>query len=318
MLLLQRIEEVPKWSLRHERNRWCDYIELCCLIGKDKMISKDEVLAHILCEENDSGQDGYSNSYDILAAKVDALFEQIKYRGKAIQIFYPFDYMDGCLSVKNVFDKNVVQYIFLLLASNLVFLDKSSATRIAIDFEEYCAHIFKYLISNDSEVYAFGTSRENNFFNGNLRKRIEKLARCFGAQTTKSFDLDQQFDVAGGDEGVDLVAFNKIDDATHIPIALGQCTCSYSKWEKKQEDINQQSWTQKIAPIAPFGKFMFVSFFCREATGKFENPTTITTCLIDRLRILKVIERHREILDSINYIEQCNKLRKYVERTTIK
>lgn len=312
MLLVDKINEIPKWSLKKERNKWCDYIELCCLQGLDKLITKDDVISLLLVGEDDSGRENHSSSYDKLVADIEALFEQINYRSKTITRFYPFDYADGCLSLKTALDENMLQYIFLLVASSLTFLDKSSSTIIAKDFEEYCINIFRFLVSQDSEVYIFGTSREGGIFTGNLRTRIEKLAECFGAQTTKTFDADSQFDVAGGDEGIDLVAFNKIDEATHIPIALGQCTCSYSKWEIKQEEINQDAWVQKIMPIAPFGKYMFVSFFCRDATGKFENPTTITTCLIDRLRMLKIIERHSQsVYERIDISEQSEKLKNY-------
>lgn len=312
MLLTKKIYEIPKWSLQKELNRWCDYIELRCLEGKDKLITKDEVLSWFLIDEEDTGQENHSNNYDNLTVKIDNVFEQIKYRSNAIKEFYPFDYEDGCLSEKNSIDKNMIQYIFLLMASNLVFLDKSSSVLIAKDFEEYCINVFRFLVSQDSEVHIFGTSRENSLFTGNLRTRIEKLAFCLGAQTTKSFDVDKQFDVAGGDEGIDMVAFNKIDNASHIPVAFGQCTCSYSKWEIKQEEINQDAWVQKIMPLAPFGKYMFVSFFCRDATGQFENPTTITTCLIDRLRILKILSKHNQsIYDNIDILEQCKELAQY-------
>lgn len=311
MLLLEKINNIPNWSLEHERNRWCDYIELQCLINVDNLISKDDIIM-LFSEEGDSGQESHCKNYDKLCNYIEALFDQINYRSKAIPLFYPFEYNEGCLRIKKEFDKNIFQYIFLLMASNLVFLDKSSATFIAKEFEEYCEIVFQYLVSQDSNVYIFGTSRDDGIFKGNLRTRIEKLADCFGAETTKTFDMDKQFDVPGGDEGIDLVAFNKIDDATHIPIVLAQCTCSYEKWEIKQEEINQQAWNQKIMPLAPFGKYMFVSFFCREATGKFENPATITTCLIDRLRILKIIEKHNEeIYEIINLEKQCNMIESF-------
>lgn len=53
-------------------------------------------------------------------------------------------------------------------------------------------------------------------------------------------------------------------------------------------------------------------FFCRDANGKFENETTITTCLIDRMRILKIIERHEdEIYTNISVKEQLKKIECY-------
>jgi len=311
MLLEENINKVQSWSFKNEINRWCDYVELKCLYGVDKLITKDDLLNLLTTEEDDSGQENHSSNFDKLSTQVDLVFEQIDYRSKVISGFYPFVYDDGCLSVKEKFDENITQYILLLVCSSIVFMDKSSSTKITKYFEEYCINIFRYLVSQDSEVHIFGTSREEDLFKGNLRSRINILADCFGAETTKVFDNDPQFDVPGGDEGIDLVAFNKIDGATHIPVALGQCTCSYSKWEIKQEEINQDAWVQKIMPIAPFGKYMFVSFFCRNASGKFENPTTITTCLIDRLRILKIIEKHREVFNSIDVAEEWKIISEY-------
>ena len=308
MLLAEELNKIPNWSLKWDINRWCDYIELRCLGGKDKIITKDEVMDWFLQDKEDKGQENYASSLDKLTAEVDDLFNQIRYRSNNIDVFYPFNYEIDCLTKKDNIDKNMTQYIFLLVASSTVFIDRSSMILIAKEFEEYCVAVFKYLVSEDSEVHIFGTSRKQSIFRGNLRTRIEKLASCLGAQTTKAFDNDKQFDVPGGDEGIDMVAFNKIDDTSHIPVAFGQCTCSYSKWQVKQEEINQDAWVQKIMPLAPFGKYMFVSFFCRDAIGRFENPTTITTCLIDRLRILKIINKHHCIYDGIDCEDQRRKL----------
>lgn len=306
MLLKDKIIKVPNFSLKRDINRWCDYIELVCLTCEDELITKDEMISIISGEGDDSGQEEHSDNFDKISADIELIFDHIRYRSETIDEFYPFDYDNSCLSVKYNFTEENIQYIILLLCSSIAFMDKSASTIITKYFEEYCLHIFSYFVSKDSEIYVFGTSRENTKFTGNLRSRIEILAKCFNSETTKSFDSDQQFDVSAGDEGIDLVAFNHIDEATHIPIALGQCTCSYLKWEIKQEEINQDAWTQKIIPIAPFGKYMFVSFFCRNTWGKFENPTTITTCLIDRLRILLTIRRHNEIFEKINALEQVS------------
>lgn len=309
MLLEEKIIKVPEWSLNDKLNRWCDYIELRCLYGKDKIVTKDDVLSLFIEGEDDSGEECHSGNFDKKSAQIDVIFEQIRYRSEAIPKFYPFNYSEGCLNAKNKFNANNMQYIMLLMSSCIAFMDESSRTSITKYFEEYCLPIFKYLVSSDSEVHIFGTSKNSNFFVGNLRVRVQKLAECFNAQTTKTFDVDPKYDVAGGDAGIDLVAFNKIDEASHIPIALAQCTCSYTNWEIKQESVNMESFTQKIMPVAPFGQYMFVSFFCRNATGKFENPTTITTCLIDRLRIIKLIDRHQELYDYIDFDKQIGMIK---------
>ena len=194
MLLAEELNKIPNWSLKWDINRWCDYIELRCLGGKDKIITKDEVIDWFLQDKEDKGQENYASSLDKLTAEVDDLFNQIRYRSNNIDVFYPFNYEIDCLTKKDNIDKNMTQYIFLLVASSTVFIDRSSMILIAKEFEEYCVAVFKYLVSEDSEVHIFGTSRKQSIFRGNLRTRIEKLASCLGAQTTKAFDNDKQFD----------------------------------------------------------------------------------------------------------------------------
>ena len=36
MLLAEELNKIPNWSLKWDINRWCDYIELRCLGGKDR------------------------------------------------------------------------------------------------------------------------------------------------------------------------------------------------------------------------------------------------------------------------------------------
>lgn len=37
---------------------------------------------------------------------------------------------------------------------------------------------------------------------------------------------------------------------------------------------------------------MFVPFSCHNTKGKFQNATEVRSCLIDRIRILKIIDRY--------------------------
>lgn len=304
MLLKDKLYNIPDWSKERELNRWCDYIELMCIDEKDGLLSQDDIVMMLNMEADEKGSELHAKNADKIAYQVNLMYEQIAYRHVAIPDYYPFEYEDGCLFVKKNLNEKHVQYMFLLICSSIAFLDNSSSIKMTHSFEAYCIHYFEYLVSPDSEVHLFGTAREGEMFTGNLRNRLNRLAECFGARTTKSFDADSQFDVPSGDEGIDLVAFNKLDSATHIPIAIGQCTCSYLNWENKQKDISREYWRYKMEPLPPFEEYMFVSFFCRNANGKFENPTTITTCLIDRLRIFRLMELHNELLNNIDVLGQ--------------
>lgn len=300
MILKDKMYSIPTWSKELFLNRWCDYIELLCIEGKDGLVSKDDIIEMLSVGTEERGSDSHATISDKIVQQVNSMFEQIAYRCNVVSSYYPFTYEDGCLCLRDSLDKKHMQYICLLICSSIAFLDKSSRTKLTTYFEENCIYFFKYLVSNDAEVYLFGTSREGDKFTGNLKTRLGQLAECFGARTTKDLDDDPQFNASAGDEGIDLVAFNKLDSASHIPIAIGQCTCSYSKWEDKQKDISREYWRYKISPLPPYTEYMFVPFFCRNAAGKFEHRTTITTCLMDRLRLIKLLELHEDIFDNID------------------
>ena len=300
------ISGTPSNKVTSNHNRMCDYIELKCLTSQDRIVSKDDVIAWFNEESENDGAENHAELSDKKTAKVESYFEQISFRAKEVGDNYPFAYDDDCLIANDIYSLEQLQYIVLLLSSNLTVFDKSSAQLLTAYFEEYCLPYFCCLVPAKAYSYVFGTSRSDGEFKGNLRSRIERLAEILNAQTTKSFDNDPKYDVPAGDGGLDLISILKIDEATHLPVALGQCTCSYDKWEIKQIEISQERWRSRIDPLAPISQFMFVPFFCRDAGGTFENPTMITTCLIDRMRILKLLEMEESLIDDIDYNQQLD------------
>jgi len=176
--------------------------------------------------------------------------------------------------------------------------------KITHAFEKYCCPFMRLLVPVDARTELFGTTRDTNLFHGNLRSRIEQLAEFLGAQTTKTMDADKRYDrIKAGDAGLDIVSFLKLDEASHIPVALAQCTCSYDEWINKQESINSDTWRARIDPIAPFWRYMYVPFYCHNASGKFEQSTDIHTCLIDRQRILCLLDLHHELFEQLESLQ---------------
>lgn len=300
MILQQSIENVPKWS-KNDINRWADYVELLCLYNDDHLISRDDILDRFLdgdVEELSRGESDHSAKYDRLVAVIGNYYEIIEYRKNTHPEYYPFDLEDRqCITLKTNLSVKQMHYIFLLLCSSICFMDKSSLQKMTHIFEKYCRPIMKCLMPIGAQTELFGTTRNEGVFVGNLRTRIEKLADLLGAQTTKSMDRNERYDrIPAGDAGLDIVSYVKLDNASHIPLALGQCACSYEKWKEKQYSISRDEWTACIDPLAPFWQYMFVPFFCRNAAGRFEEETKIHTCLIDRQRILSILDMQEGLL----------------------
>ncbi len=173
-------------------------------------------------------------------------------------------------------------------------MSKTNLQKYTREFEKFCKVIMSVLVPKDAVVELFGTTRKDTIFKGTLRARIETLAQYLGASTTKSFDNNPKYDkINNGDDGLDIVAFLPIDVAQVIPFAFAQCTCSFEQWVEKQHSAGMVEWKTKISPLVSYPVFMFVPFSCHDNFGKFYDETSIYSFLIDRIRILKLIDKNK-------------------------
>lgn len=287
-----KLEKKHDWS-SSEINRWADYIELLCI--KQESISTDEVIEEWMefDFENESarGESDHSLKMDKFSARVADYYRILESRQKICGEYYPFEVKDGnYLHFIGISDRKKEKYIYLLLCSSISFM--SSYHEYTNSFEKLCKLLMIELSPKDTIVELFGTSREACFFVGSLRERIKQLAKCLGTETTKRFDKEERFDsIFGGDGGIDIVAFTPIDEAGFIPFSFSQCTCSYDKWKDKQTSIGEELWNSYVELGVHYAQYMFVPFSCHNSRGKFCNETRIKTYLIDRLRIIKLIEK---------------------------
>lgn len=290
----QKLEKKHDWS-SSEINRWADYIELLCI--KEDTITESDIVEE--CLEGDfenelaRGEREHSLKMDSLYNKISDYFKILESREYVCGEYYPFEVRNGdCLCYRGICDEKKKQYIFLLLCSSISLM--ASYHKYTDSFEKLCRLLMKELSPKGTTVELFGTSRESELFTGTLRDRIKKLAKCLGTETTKRFDQNAKFDsIFGGDGGIDIVAFTSIDEAGFVPFSFSQCTCSYDKWKEKQTSIGVEQWGAYIELGVHYPQYMFVPFSCHNSQGKFCDETSIKTFLIDRLRIIKLIEKNR-------------------------
>lgn len=306
MIKLDKLEDKPSCKVT-DCDGWADYIEMHCICSPDGLITKTDII-DLICDvdieeqnELERGSSSHSEQYDKFSMRFDDYFKTIAYRAEKFVDYYPFELINNdCLKFKGdaaFSNKKNQHYIFLLLCSNLPLVSNSDRDKLSLQFEKYCQTIMNTLVSVDSETYLFGTARTSELFRGNLRERMEALSLLLNSHTTNEFKVSQRYDVPGGDGGIDLVSFLSLDNASHIPVALGQCTCNHSDWQSKQFSISQARISQIFAPLAPFQQYMFIPFSFRNITGNFYDGTEILTCLIDRERIIHRLESTQECPD---------------------
>lgn len=304
MPLPDKMNILPNWSSKAS-NRWADFIELSCIKNVDHLFSIHDMLDHYADERPEDlerGSTGHSKKYDQIVVDMENYFELIKFRSESLEEYYPFELDDShCITLKSNLNDNHLFYLFLLLASNLTFFDKSTGYALTHAFEDLCCDILKAISSPLAITEVFGTSRvggDGDSYKGNLKERLRTLANNLCANTSKSLDSDTDYEVPGGDGGLDIVSYVPIDGMPFIPVSLAQCACSYDEWSNKQSSISDSIWKPRFGNLAPYLQFTFVPFYYRKASGDFENFTKVFTCLIDRHRIFKVLRTHDRTLEN--------------------
>lgn len=288
-----RLTDPSNWK-RSSTNRWCDLIELHCLYSEDHFCSSADALEIVYFKseevDDEEEQETHAELVDNRSQYIEDLFFNMRMRQDTLKDEYPFEVTKDTIKTKNEDSmKKMPLYVFLLLCSNLCFVDGTTRDKLTKEFEICSYYAMKALVSERYNIQIFGTSRIGSIFKGNVRERIKKLAELLNTRTSTTFEEDRRYDAAGGDGGIDLVAYLPIDKESFIPLIVAQCACSYDKWRSKQYEISEDIWYKVFDNLAPYIKMMFVPFFWRENTGIFLNKTEINTCLIDRLRLIQLL-----------------------------
>jgi len=296
------ISGVPSYSFDLEINQWADYIELSCLLNKDKEISLSDVLSDYLSEDfkdvPSGGDDLYSQKLDKLKVQFIDIFAYIESRSIFLDEYYPFTFIDAdTIAVKSNFDSKKIMYIFLLFASNTRFFTKSAAYTLTHAFESISKNVLGLMYPNFC-TEGFGTANKEGslFYGGTLESKMIRLANCLNTTVRRSVQSNKRYTYPSGDAGLDLVSFLPVDLSisriSRIPVCIAQCSCSYNEWKGKQYTVTTDVWKQKLESIVSCHEYIFVPFPIRDAQGRWaaEEDDNIYTCMIDRIRIIHIIK----------------------------
>lgn len=290
----------------HDLHLWADYLELCCLASKDGEANAEEILrefwrlgsgiATIVDAEPDEVDDfadmelAAPEMTDKAAVRVRDLFAHLSVRQSLFAGAYPFEVLadDATLRLRDTsgFDKQL--YVFLLLASNLRFLDGRTMQDVTHDFESLCADRFASLWPR-FEVRLFGTSHHPTLtgYSGNKPSRIGQLATDIYANVLIKDGALPRTGV--GDAGLDIVSWLPIDEAPYMPLFFAQCGCTADVEEMlcKQNSSSLERWRGNLQHIWSYN-FMFTPVCYRDAEGLWPMPNEIRSAFFDRVRLLRI------------------------------
>lgn len=309
---LKKLQRLPQQAL-FDSHVWVDYIELLCLFGLDKEISKADFLQHYrkrkdvgeapadentddegeLVPDNEPAQSEPSTTAeekDRAELRVDNWFRHLSYRAGAFGNFYPF-YLSKDLDVLHLRRPLSLRhrfYLFFLFSSNLAYFGQHQPT-LTKNFEVLSSEVLKSLLPDYAEVHLFGAGHKTVRYTGNLWTKIETLAKDIKEKTLLSKSDFSPHDY--GDKGLDVVGWVPIEDHTpNLLLVFGQCACSPQDWEQKQSSSAASAWSSTITFASRPDNMAFITFCLRGPDGSWHKAQDIhETILIDRLRFVLLL-----------------------------
>jgi hypothetical protein len=187
-------------------------------------------------------------------------------------------------------DLNKQLYIYLLLASNLRYVNKAYYSIITSLFEVLCVQALKSYLPREAKVYLFGKNPLNNSgrYTGKLSNKVSILANDIFEMTMPLRDPFPDNDT--GDYGLDVVGWIPFcDRSPSFIIILGQCACT-EEWVNKSLVIMR--WTKVITHLAQLTSAVFTPICFRKTSGCWHDDKDIhETILFDRVRLISLLKR---------------------------
>lgn len=305
---------------------WCDYIELRCLVDKDRRLSRgrmQELLddtAQMYGEQTDADvvnpADSVTPMLDVGADDLEMLdgvppggghlgtrnemrvagwFKNLAFRAKTFGDAYPFKLsVDGQeLEALAVDTPSRVLYVQMLMSASLRLVPKTRHEELTESFEETSHEIFKQLMPMGWEVHRFGAKGASRY-EGLLFDKLKALVKDLRGKLhleAKHFKANDR-----GDGGLDLVAWHPMagDERDGLPIALAQCGCTSDSdgWSKKSLEAAPAKLRPHIHLLHPWSTYYFMPHDLTEAAGTqidWQQRANLTeTIVIDRSRLIRL------------------------------
>lgn len=305
---------------------WCDYIELRCLVDKDRRLSRGRVqellddTAQMYGEQTDAdvvnpadgavavpnadGDDpdaldggppvvGYLGTRDEM--RVAGWFSNLSFRAKTFGDAYPFTLSaDGQELEALPVDSQLRElYVQMLMSASLRLIPKRRHEELTESFEETSHEIFKQLMPMGWEVHRFGAKGASRY-EGLLYDKL--LALCKDLRGRLSLERHHLKANDRGDGGLDLVAWHPMggDERDGLPVALAQCGCTSDGdgWSKKSLEAAPAKLRGHIHLLHPWSTYYFMPHDLTDATGAqidWQQRANLTEAIvIDRSRLIRL------------------------------
>lgn len=318
--------------------RWCDYVELRCLVHQDKRFSRD-ALAESLDENRDTSvakvdeEDPTENKDEIDEEIIDLssddgaavkdyeeghaafCFKHLRWRSTTFGESWPFSIDEHAqeISLKSNLTDVHKFYLSLLLSGSLAYIPQKRWKGITGLFENASTQIMKHLMPAGAEVHSFGAA-ESTRYTGHLFDRLTALTQDVNGH----FNLKKHHfaDNDSGDGGLDIVAWHNLGDGrVGMPIAFAQCGCTATGWPDKMLQASPARLAGHLNTLHDWATYYFTPLdLATENDNKLDwqyLSDFSKAIVIDRLRFMRLSTSYnipKEEITATNYITEAMEL----------
>jgi len=311
---------------------WCDYIELRCLVDKDRRLSRGRMLellddtAQMYGEQTDADvvnqadtiplPEDESDQQEVVPEmplsgghvathnemRVASWFNTLAFRVKTFGDAYPFKLSADSqeLEAMEVDSPSRVLYVQMLISSSLRLVPKTRRDELTESFEETSHEIFKQLMPLGWEVHRFGAKGASRY-EGLLFNKLKALLKDLRGKLHLKANHFKPND--RGDGGLDLVAWHPMagDERDGLPIALAQCGCTSDgdAWSKKSLEASPAKLRPHVQLLNSWSTYYFMPHDLTDASGTkidWQQRANLTeSIVIDRSRLIKLARLYDSI-----------------------
>ena len=222
------------------------------------------------------------------------VFRHLGYRRRAFGTYYPFAIEGEILVPPEQVNQRQKSYAALLAFSRLKMFPPADRVSFAADFEVFCSEA-SLGFTGTWKVIHFGTGgRDRADFGNKLKDALRKLAEVL-KETPNVNEINSLSEQDVGDAGLDIVIYKEwVDDARAVPAYFGQCAAQQTNWPTKKYESNPSSFENYLNFFHKPGTIMFIPLCFRSVDGTWVNSDGHQTILVDRKRLLDLIEARIE------------------------
>ena len=217
-------------------------------------------------------------------------FRHLTYRAKAFSAYYPFlTEGDVLVPLTEATEPHKI-YAALLAFSRLKMFSRADRSRFAADFEVLCLEA-SLGFAGTWKVAHFGAGgRDRSTFGNKLNEALTNLSEIL-REIPIVQEIEKISDHNTGDAGIDIIIYKEWDDpARAVPSYFAQCAAQQENWPVKKFEASALNLEKYFSFFHKPGTILFIPLCFRGVDGKWLDSDGHQTILVDRKRLLDLIE----------------------------